>query len=690
MNKHRSNEHKVPTYSSRTYLDLFLTQSQDAKMSQVSVADASATSAVLSSNLLKGALTVFPSNGEQESICPKDELFSFGQFFLGSLNQYCSKKQKQLQPDKSWQKLLEEANPVKTETSTWNSYIGPILGFKLFNVLSGSSNVEGTIPRSVMSPPLRGAMNRIASFLTENQGWPKIFEDAIVARWNARTSSAPPPAPSTDTLSSSHSVPQTVAASVAKNLRNLSDTFRSKYHGNILNNIQLAASYLSIMSLGVIDIPMDEEFPAKLEECLRNAAFQSDDKFSDILTNLNLSLVAFQAPLFSSLAISPILLFRTCLLHSSRFGRHFYISFMLSLGDIKPASLREIETLIWKNLYLVARCQLSPQEMMDRVLDHIVEPQELESFKYDREKLRTYLNKKFDPIRDHTSFFHPDFGAIIKQELDPSFGRITTLSQKAVIPQPNPLFYDSSAALAQSGSSNLSPTTLRATGPVYDESGLRESGIGPAITASENSIVTGGVDLNSDGSSSVDRTHSDDAPISLTRDEVVGNASSPLSLPLPSPVHDAPGLDVSHIHEPMSSLPSGTPQPISAPTSSLTPRVSPSPGLDNNPPENFGPMSGLDSPSEDPRLLPDGNEIINPSGPEGAGGWNIPRATLVAMSGLNSPYEVPRLLPDSDEIANPSSLEGTGGWNIPQAIPVASLSQLDDSGGLDIPQHSLG
>ena len=237
-----------------------------------------------------------------------------------------------------------------------------------------------------------------------------------------------------------------------------------------------------------------------------------------------------------------------------------------------------------------------------------------------------------------------DFGAIIKQELDPSFGRITTLSQKAVIPQPNPPFYDSSAALAQSGSSNLSPTTLRATGPVYDESRLRESGIGPAITASENLIVMGGVDLNSEGSSSVDRTHADDAPISLTRDEVVGNASSPLSLPLPSPVHDAPGLDVGHIHEPMSSLPSGTPQPISAPTSSLTPRVSPSPGLDNNPPENFGRMSALDSPSEAPRLLPDGNEIINPSG-----------------------------------------LEGAGGWNIPQAIPVA-LSQLDDSGALNIPR----
>lgn len=80
---------------------------------------------------------------------------------------------------------------------------------------------------------------------------------------------------------------------------------------------------------------------------------------------------------------------------------------MLSLGDIKPASLREIETIIWKNLYLVARCQLDAQAMMDRVLDHIVEPQELQKFKFDKEKLRMYLNKKFDPIRDHTSFFHP-------------------------------------------------------------------------------------------------------------------------------------------------------------------------------------------------------------------------------------------------------------------------------------------
>lgn len=53
---------------------------------------------------------------------------------------------------------------------------------------------------------------------------------------------------------------------------------------------------------------------------------QTEGIFTDILHTLGLSLVEFQAPLFCSLAISPILLFRTCQLQSSRFGRHFYLS----------------------------------------------------------------------------------------------------------------------------------------------------------------------------------------------------------------------------------------------------------------------------------------------------------------------------------------------------------------------------
>lgn len=80
---------------------------------------------------------------------------------------------------------------------------------------------------------------------------------------------------------------------------------------------------------------------------------------------------------------------------------------MMCLGDIKPASLREIETLIWKNLYLVARCQLSAEEMIDRVLDSIVEPHVFQSFNKDKAKLHDFLQKKFHPIRDHTSFFFP-------------------------------------------------------------------------------------------------------------------------------------------------------------------------------------------------------------------------------------------------------------------------------------------
>lgn len=79
----------------------------------------------------------------------------------------------------------------------------------------------------------------------------------------------------------------------------------------------------------------------------------------------------------------------------------------MSLGDIKPPSLRKIESLIWKNLYLVARCQLSAEDMMHCVLNSIVDAETLDSFNGDKHKLHRYFKEKFDPIVAHTSFFFP-------------------------------------------------------------------------------------------------------------------------------------------------------------------------------------------------------------------------------------------------------------------------------------------
>lgn len=79
----------------------------------------------------------------------------------------------------------------------------------------------------------------------------------------------------------------------------------------------------------------------------------------------------------------------------------------MSLGDVKPASLRKIESFIWKNLYLVARCQLSAEDMMHCVLDSIVKPEILDSFKGDKHELHRHFKKEFDPIDDHTGFFFP-------------------------------------------------------------------------------------------------------------------------------------------------------------------------------------------------------------------------------------------------------------------------------------------
>lgn len=79
----------------------------------------------------------------------------------------------------------------------------------------------------------------------------------------------------------------------------------------------------------------------------------------------------------------------------------------MSLGDIKPLSLRKIESTIWRNLYLVARCKLSAKEMVDHVLDSIVNPATLDSFGHDKTELRAFFKREFKPIRDHTSFFFP-------------------------------------------------------------------------------------------------------------------------------------------------------------------------------------------------------------------------------------------------------------------------------------------
>lgn len=70
------------------------------------------------------------------------------------------------QHNEHWRKLLEEENPQKTQSTTWSDFIGPILGFKLYTVLSGSAAVEGKIPRSIMAPDLAQKLTRIVSFPT--------------------------------------------------------------------------------------------------------------------------------------------------------------------------------------------------------------------------------------------------------------------------------------------------------------------------------------------------------------------------------------------------------------------------------------------------------------------------------------------------------------------------------------------
>ena len=79
----------------------------------------------------------------------------------------------------------------------------------------------------------------------------------------------------------------------------------------------------------------------------------------------------------------------------------------MSLGDIKPESLRLLESLIWKHLLQVVRCEISPADMVNIILDTVVPPAVLSGFCLNQVALRDHFDEKFDATRDHTDFFHP-------------------------------------------------------------------------------------------------------------------------------------------------------------------------------------------------------------------------------------------------------------------------------------------
>lgn len=79
----------------------------------------------------------------------------------------------------------------------------------------------------------------------------------------------------------------------------------------------------------------------------------------------------------------------------------------MTFGDKKPASLRTVETLIWRYLYLVARNEMKAEDMLEQVIHSVVPQEVLESFKGDKHRLHDHFKENFDELRDQTDFFFP-------------------------------------------------------------------------------------------------------------------------------------------------------------------------------------------------------------------------------------------------------------------------------------------
>lgn len=80
--------------------------------------------------------------------------------------------------------------------------------------------------------------------LLEPAGWPKIIEEAVLARL-----SKPPTYDAPTSAASEGSVLRLLANAVKLNLTHLRTTAHAKQFQNIVANIDLAAAYLSIMTV---------------------------------------------------------------------------------------------------------------------------------------------------------------------------------------------------------------------------------------------------------------------------------------------------------------------------------------------------------------------------------------------------------------------------------------------------------
>ncbi|KAF5365357.1 hypothetical protein D9757_013777 [Collybiopsis confluens] len=389
-----------------------------------------------------------------ESLCPEHD--------IAMLNAALQKTwEKKLTADSQWKELLalSTAEQVEKESWSWPSHLGPILGFKLHHILSGGGTLARTIPRKPMAEQLSSRLRRVAKQMVQKPGWPTIIEEAVFARWSHHGSN--PTLPSTLAVPSSScdsgDAAHSLARSVLLNLSGIHQNAKAKQYANIVTNIELAAAYLGVMTLGAVDGDTDGEIADLLTRKLRLVnALPGASEVSDILQEANLPLVEFQAPLFSALAISPLLLFRTCLLHSSRFGCSHYVSFLLTLGDMKPESLRSIETYIWRNLSLVSRRQLTPEAMIDLVLDSVISPKVTATFLSEDTKfkkdLRKHFSSFFDEERDDTLFFFPNVTTIIKTDV-PS-GHLEDISHAPNSKTGRPISFHSELELPEISGSN--------------------------------------------------------------------------------------------------------------------------------------------------------------------------------------------------------------------------------------------
>ncbi|KAK7053385.1 hypothetical protein VNI00_004011 [Paramarasmius palmivorus] len=205
------------------------------------------------------------------------------------------------------------------------------------------------------------------SALHENGGWPEMLR--AVQRQLLRPQSTHAPVLSVEEMTTSRE--QRLLYAAFRHLHTLHDRQDNLTVQKQLFNIESAVFFINWLMQGNKDLPLKtQELYEQLSSNARDRKVDLD--FAKAFSSLKpaLDVYRLRQPLFMALAISPLVLLCDIKAASCKTGRISLIKVWFHYGNMRPPVLRQVESLLWSELFSVARGVSTSSEALASFLTH--------------------------------------------------------------------------------------------------------------------------------------------------------------------------------------------------------------------------------------------------------------------------------------------------------------------------------